>query len=317
METYDKESIELALSVRTLLGNHKKLSESDVIIFHCPLDLTFLDIIDKPSIYYNHRSGRPTTFMFNETMRMIEPIRREVLKRDRELVNNKLKQLHHKPDVILSNSKFTRRMLKKYFGVDSFVVYPPVDLNHFKPTSSQPNRDYFLSVQRINWQKRITTQIEAFKGLKEKLWIVGGIGDKRANSNLLRLVEDCDNIEVLGDVQEKDLPKLYTHAKATVQTGYYEDFGLVPIESMACGTPCIVVDEGGFKETVHDEQLGVRIKKPYVENLRKAVKTWDCNKYDSAVLRKEAEKYSLERFKKEMEKYVKLAVDKHAKRVCG
>jgi hypothetical protein len=104
LETYDKESIELALSIRALLRNHKELSESDVIIFHCPLDLTLLDTIDKPSIYYNHRSGRPTTFMFNETMKHVEPIRREVLRKDREWVNKRLKELLHKPDVILSNS---------------------------------------------------------------------------------------------------------------------------------------------------------------------------------------------------------------------
>jgi glycosyltransferase involved in cell wall biosynthesis len=311
METYDKESIELALSARKLLGNHKELSESDVIIFHCPLDLVFLDIIDKPSIYYNHRSGRPTTFMFNKIVRLVEPIRREVLKRDREWVNNKLKELHHKPDVILSNSKFTRRMLKRYFGVDSYVVYPPVDLNHFKPTSSNPRRDYFLSVQRINWQKRITTQIEAFKDLNERLKIVGGIGDKRPNSDLVKLTEGYDNIEVLGGVKERELPKLYTHAKATIQTGYYEDFGLVPVESMACGTPVICVDEGGFRETVHSPELGVRIKPPYVHNLRKAVQNFNPEHYNPAVLRKEAERYSLERFEKEMEFYVRLAVEKH------
>jgi len=314
METYDKESIKLALSARLLLANHKELSESDVIIFHCPLDLIFLDIIDKPSIYYNHRSGRPTTFMFNEIVRMVEPIHREVLKLDREWINNKLKELHQKPDIILSNSKFTRRMLKKYFGVDSYVVYPPVDLNHFKPTSSHPKRDYFLSVQRINWQKRITTQIEAFKGLEERLKVVGGIGDKRPNHDLLRLVEGCDSIEVLGEVTEEELPKLYTHAKATIQTGYFEDFGLVPIESMACGTPAIVVDEGGFKETIHSPTLGVRIKPPYVVNLRKTVQNFDHAQYDPKVLRKEAEKYSQKRFQKEMEKYVKLAVKRYALR---
>jgi glycosyltransferase involved in cell wall biosynthesis len=311
VETYDKESIKLALAVRSLLGNHKQLMESDVIIFHCPLDLALLDIIDKPSIFYNHRSGRPTTFMFKEIMRFVEPIRREVLKRDREWVNNKLRELLQKPDVILSNSKFTRRMLKGYFGVDSYVVYPPVDLDHFKSTSSNPKRDYFLSVQRVHWQKRITIQIEAFKELDERLKIVGGVDDKRPNPDLLKLVEGYDNIEVLGGVKERELPKLYTHAKATIQTGYYEDFGLVPIESMACGTPCIVVDEGGFKETVHSPELGIRIKLPYVQNLRKAVQNFNPENYDPAVLRKEAEKYSLNRFKEEMEFYVKLAVERH------
>jgi len=320
METYTKEKVELDLKLRVMLGNHKQLSESDVIIFHCPLDLAFLDVIDKPSIYYNHRSGRPTTFMFNEITRMIEPIHREVLKRDRNWINNKLRELHQKPDVIISNSKFTRCMLKKYFQVESHVVYPPVDLNTFSPTSQNPKRTYFLSVQRINWQKRITLQIEAFKGTCEKLIIVGGMGDKKPNTNLLKLIEDCPNIKVLGGITDRKLASLYTHAKATIQTGYHEDFGLVPVESFACGTPVICVDEGGFKETVHSPRLGVRIKKPYIDNLRNVVSLWNCSKYDSAVLRKEAEKYSFERFQKEMEFYVKLAVDKHEERkrgLCG
>jgi glycosyltransferase involved in cell wall biosynthesis len=310
-ECYDKAKIKCLLKVRETFGNHRELAEADVLIFHCPLDLIFLDMIDKPSIFYNHRSGRPTTFMFNHIIRLVEPIRREVLKQDREWVNNKLKELLHKPDVILSNSKFTQRMLKKYFGVESFVVYPPIDLNKFKPSMLNPKRDYFLSVQRVNWQKRITVQIEAFRGLNQKLVIVGGLGDKRPNDDLLRLTEDHDNIQVLGEVSDRKLVSLYTNAKATIQTGYYEDFGLVPVESMACGTPVIVVDEGGFKETVHSPKLGIRIKKPYIENLKKAVINFDSDKYDSAVLRKEAEKYGLERFKREMEYYIQLAIRRH------
>lgn len=312
-EIYDKNIIQIKLEIREMIGNHRELSESDVLIFHCPLDLKFLDKIDKPSIFYNHRSGRPTTFMFKEIMKLVEPVRRAVLIKDRNWVNNKLKELYEKPDVILTNSKFTQRMLKSYFGVNSYVVYPPVDLNHFRPTSFNPSRDYFLSVQRIDWQKRVTTQIEAFRGLEQRLKIAGGI-DKKPNADLLRLVEDCPNIEVLGGVTESILPKLYTHAKATIQTGFKEDFGLVPIESMACGTPVICVDEGGFKETVHSPELGVRIKPPYVENLRKAVENFDINRYDPKVLRKEAEKYSFKRFKQEMKRYIRLAVTIHARK---
>ena len=75
--------------------------------------------------------------------------------------------------------------------------------------------------------------------------------------------------------------------------------------------PVIVVDEGGFRETIHSPKLGIRIKPPYIQNLRKAVKEFDIKRYNPKVLRKEAEKYSMERFKKEMEKYLKLAIERH------
>src|SRR3990170_5009582 len=207
-ECYDKETLQVQLKLREFYANPsiEELESSDVIIFHCPLDLAFLDVIDKPSIYYNHRSGRPTTFMFNEIMRMVEPIHREVLKRDREWVNNKLKELHRKPDVILSNTKFTRRMLKKYFGVDSYVVYPAVDLNHFKPISSHPKRDYFLSVQRIHWQKRIPLQLRIFEEVNEKLVIVGSYSE-----DLKTLTAETKNIEYLSEVNHKKLIHLYSN----------------------------------------------------------------------------------------------------------
>jgi len=329
MEIFDRDTFNMNVSIRRLIASHghKQFSESDVLIFHCPFDLAFLDYADTPSILYEHRAGRPTTFMFNEIMRLVEPIKRAVLIQDRPWVNSKLKELYEKADVIIVNSKFIKRTLKRYFGVDSFVVYPPVDLKRFRPTCTNPKRSYFLSVQRIDWQKRITMQIDAFKGLnkKFKLKIVGG-SENHPNPDLVKYtfshpkgtydLVDSENIEVLGGVEEKDLPRLYTHAIATIQTGFKEDFGLVPIESMACGTPVICVDEGGFKETVHSSSLGVRIKPPYVQSLRKTVETFDNSNYDQAFLRKEAEKYSLERFENEMRKYVELAVERHAVRRC-
>lgn len=83
---------------------------------------------------------------------------------------------------------------------------------------------------------------------------------------------------------------------------------------MGCGTPCIVVDEGGFKETIHIPELGVRIKKPYIPNLRKAVQKFNPENYDRVVLRKEAEKYGLDRFKEKMEFYVRFAVKRHGQK---
>lgn len=315
MELCDRDDVKLLYEwrKRIVAPELTELLESDVVILHDSHDLSILDVIDRPSIFYCHRAGRPMTFMFNEIIRMIEPIRREVIKKDRKEVLAVIREQFQKPDIILANSRFIKRQIKKWFGreKDVYVLYPPVDLRVFRPSTDSPSRDYFLSVQRVNWQKRITLQIEAFKELDETLKIVGGPTDKTPNENLLRLTEDYDNIEVLGGVKDKELVDLYSNAKATIQTGFYEDFGLVPVEGFACGTPAIVVDEGGFKETVHSPELGIRIKKPYVENLRKAVKNFDSSRYDPKVLRREAQKYSLSRFSRQLKRYLKMAVEKH------
>jgi len=250
--------------------------------------------------------------MFREIMRRTEDMRRRICEKDRKWINNKLKELYQKANVIINNSKFTQSMMKKYFNLDTFVVYPPVDMERFKPKkfANPEERTYFFSLQRPHWQKRILLQIDAFKDLDEKL-IIAGSG--RKDEQLEVIVEDYKNIEYLGEVSNRKLIKLYTFAKAFIQTGYYEDFGLTPIKTLTCGTPCIVVDEGGFKETINNPKLGVRIRKPYLKNLKQAIINFDNNKYNSRILRDEVKKYSMENFEKEMEKYIKLAVERHAK----
>jgi len=318
METYTLKDIEFQLKIRKIFQFHHKLHEYDVVILHCIWDVVCFDKIDKPIILYEHLAGRPSTFMFKEIMKrigLINPIRRMICERDRVKVIEYVRKLYDMVDLVLCNSKFIRSQLKKYYGVESEVLYPPVDLSTFKPAKN-PKRTYFLSAQRINWQKRVELQIEAFEGLNEKLVIVGGPGGKR-NDDLIQLVKEYDNIEFLGSVSQEELVSLYANAKATIQTGYYEDFGLVPVEGFACGTPAIVVDEGGFKETVHNSQLGIRVKKPYVKNLREVILSFDSSSYDPKVLRREAEKYSLKRFKKKLEEYIELAIENYNRRRCS
>ena len=311
-EPWTRDEMQHALLIREkLLAIPNEVLKQDVIILDCPLDLVYLDRINKPSVYYNHRSARPDTFMHDIIITHLEdPLRAFAAEKDRQWKLDKLKELYSKPDVILTNSRFTQSMLKRYFGVDSHVVYPPVNLRKFR-LCANPTRDFFLSIQRIHWQKRLEVQIEAFESIKGKLVIVGGGETERSRKSeiLEYVVEDMSNVDYLGRVEDEKLVRLLQNAKATIQTGYCEDFGLVPVESMACGTPCIVVDEGGFRETIHSPELGVRIKPPYAESLRRAVENFEQSRYDPKTLREEAEKYGLKRFRKEMLKYIQLAVE--------
>ena len=312
IEPFTRDEWDTQIKLRRVMDIPEELHQLDVVIFHCPFDLVLLERLDKPSIFYNHRSARPYTFMFREILRHTEPMRRAVLLKDDPYIIQQHRYLYSLADVILSNSKFTRRIMKKVFGVDSFVCYPPVDLKKFKP-AKRPSRDFYFSVQRINWQKRVDLQIEAFKGLKEKLIIAGG-PPEGFDYNVKRLCEDLPNVEYVGGISDKEVVKYMQNAKAVIQTGYYEDFGLVPVEALACGTPAIVVDEGGFRETIHND-VGIRIKKPYIQNLRNIVANFDVAEYDPKELRKEAEKYGEERFKVEMERYIELAVKRHEERL--
>jgi len=313
VEPFTYAEIQAQLLIRKALPIPEKVLHSDVVVFHCPFDLAYLDRLDKPSVFYNHRAERPHTFMLREILKRTDPLRAMCVRKDLPKVLATFRELYQKADVVVSNSKFVQKMTRKYFDIESFVVYPPVDLRRFRlPNPHKPKRNFFLSVQRINWQKRVELQVQAFMGLKEKLVIVGGpLSGSGKDEQLDYLCHDIPNVKYLGRVSDKRLVWLMQNAKAVIQTGWFEDFGLVPIEAMACGTPVICVDEGGFIETVHSSELGIRIKKPYVESLREAVKSFDSSAYNPQTLRSEAEKYGEERFAEQMWEMCQLAVERH------
>jgi len=306
MEPFTYTFVKHAIKLRPYFANKKELQEADVLIFHCPFDCALLDSLDKPSILYEHRAGRPNTFMFDIMLEeSCNPLIRYSLRKDRGGVLKLLKQLFQKPNVIIVNSKFIKNKMKEWFAIDCFVVNPPIDLKKFRPIKRK--RKYFLSVQRMDWQKRIDVQLKAFEGIKEKLILIGP-----GNEDLMKkITKDMSNVEYLEEVREKELIELYNGAKAVIQTGYFEDFGLVPIEAMACGIPSIVVDEGGFKETIHSNWLGVRVHNPYEKSLRKTILNFKPENYDRKKIREEAKKYGFGRFRKQLEYYIKLAVKRH------
>ena len=138
------------------------------------------------------------------------------------------------------------------------MIYPGVDVDFYKSKSNRhkENGGYWLSVNRLYPQKRIELQIEAFKQLPdEKLIIVGGYakGDHawRYIKKLKLLEELPENITYLGTVPEEELSELYGNCRGFITTAQDEDFGLTPIESMACGCPVIAwMDGAGPNQTV-------------------------------------------------------------------
>lgn len=305
----DLDEVKTSLRLRYLFRDKKKLLNSDVLIFHCPFDTALLKWIHKPSILYEHRAVRPYTFNFKNEIKLRTPFAAWRMRKERPKILKFFKEkIFSNPDVILTNSKFIQSQMKKYFNIDTFVVNPPIDTKRFHYKARK--RDHFLSVQRIDWQKRPELQVEAFIGLKEKLFIVGP-GTSKTENTMRLMVKPYSNIEYLNEVSEKDLIKLIQSSKAILQTSIQEDFGLVPVEAMACGIPSIVVDQGGFRETIHNPELGVRVRPSYVASLRRAVKNFNPKRYKPHLLVKEAQKYGFKRFNKQINYYINLAIKRY------
>jgi glycosyltransferase involved in cell wall biosynthesis len=159
---------------------------------------------------------------------------------------------------IVANSRNTQQRIKRFYGRDAVVVYPPVPTKQFR---YKRNGDFWLSVNRLYPEKRVDLQIEAFRRLpSEKLLIVGGYskGD-HAERSLTYLKKLPKNVNVLGTVPEKRLRGLYATCKAFVTTAMDEDFGLTVVEAMAAGKPVVATREGGHLETMIDGKTGVLV----------------------------------------------------------
>ncbi|KFB10841.1 glycosyltransferase [Nitratireductor basaltis] len=155
-------------------------------------------------------------------------------------------------DIIIANSENTKIRLREYIGVDSRVVYPPVDTERFK---WQGQGDYYVSTARLSPLKRVDRIIDAFSAMPEKKLIVVSGGEEL--DRLRSRAKNFSNIDVLGWVTESALEDIVGNAIATIYIPKDEDFGISPLESMAAGKPVIGVAEGGLRETIIDGETGI------------------------------------------------------------
>jgi glycosyltransferase involved in cell wall biosynthesis len=166
----------------------------------------------------------------------------------------------------LANSQFTADRLRFAYGVDAEVVYPPVATGVYENAArTTPKGDHYLVLGRVVPYKRVDLAIEAFRDLKTPLV---GAGSGRQAEELKRLAPA--NVHFIGSVAEADKPALLAGARGLVFPGE-EDFGIVPIEAMAAGTPVIGYRRGGLAETVRDGIDGVLFADQTAAAVRDAV----------------------------------------------
>lgn len=176
-------------------------------------------------------------------------------------------------------------------------MYPPIadQWLHAKPehinTESGP---YYLIVSTLAPYKRIDLAINACNQSKKHLKIVGDGPD------LARLKKLAGpTIEFYGRRDGDELADLYGNALATIFPGD-EDFGLVPIESQACGTPVIAFRSGGALETIIEGETGCYFDEPTAEFLSKTIESFDHKKYSKEKCRLNAQKFSRSNFEQQM-----------------
>jgi glycosyltransferase involved in cell wall biosynthesis len=197
-------------------------------------------------------------------------------------------------DDYIANSKTVRNRIMKYYRKDSEIIYPPVDISRFTPQKKKEN--FFLIVSTITPYKKIDLAVQLFNKIGKELVIIGE-GPQKAYLQSI----SGENISFLGFKSDKETAQYFQNARALIFPGE-EDFGITPVEAMACGTPVLAYGKGGVTETVIPGVTGEFFRKPTVDSMERGLAKLLLNekKYVMKELREHAGKFSQDRFIKEM-----------------
>jgi len=204
-----------------------------------------------------------------------------------------------RPDFLIANSQNVARRIKHYYRheVDA-IIYPPVNVSELEV--SKEKEDYFLIVSRLTPPKKIEIAIEAANDLKERLLIVG---EGKSFTSLKNLAGP--KVELLGFQEDRVVRKLLERAQAFLFTPE-EDFGIAPVEAMACGTPVIAYRAGGALETVVEGKTGLFFDKQNASSLKEAILKFKKIKesFDPEAIRKHSLQFSKETFQEKFKKFL-------------
>lgn len=195
-------------------------------------------------------------------------------------------------DRFVANSRVVRDRIRRYYGRDSEVVHPPVDVAAYPLRESQ--EDFYLAISRLVPYKNLDVAVRAFNTLGMRLKIVG---EGRERGRLERLAGD--NVEFLGRQPAATVRELLAVARGLVFPAE-DDFGLVCAEALAAGRPVVALARGGATEIVEDGRTGALFDVPTPEALVEAVRRAEAQHFDRAELRRAAERFDAARFRARM-----------------
>lgn len=204
-------------------------------------------------------------------------------------------------DCFIAISNFIARRIWKVYRRHSTVIYPPVDVDAFGVVSEK--QDFYLAASRLVPYKRIDLIVEAFAQMPSRQLIV--IGDGPEFEHIKAIAPE--NVNLLG---YQSFPTLKDHlqkAKAFIFAAE-EDFGILPVEAQASGTPVLAYGRGGATETVIDGKTGMFFAEQTVPSLVEVIERFEATgNFDPAVIRHHAGQFSIERFRSEFETFVETA----------
>jgi glycosyltransferase involved in cell wall biosynthesis len=213
-------------------------------------------------------------------------------------------------DAFIANSRFIKKRIHKCYRREAEVINPPVKLTQFTMETSK--QDFYLTASRMVPYKRIDLVVEAFTKMPDKKLKV--IGEGPEFDKIQKIAEGHHNIEILGFQSNAVLIDNMQQAKAFVFAAE-EDFGIIPVEAQACGTPVIAYGKGGSLETVADGVSGLHFPEQTLSSIIDAIERFEASSpFSPEQVRRHAENFSIDSFRQKLQTVVDTTVVERAAR---
>jgi glycosyltransferase involved in cell wall biosynthesis len=202
-------------------------------------------------------------------------------------------------DAFIANSHYIARRVGKTYRRPAHVIYPPVDVDSF--TLHESKEDFYLAASRMVPYKRIDLIVEAFAQMPDRHLVV--IGDGSEYEKIA--AKATPNVALLGYQRDEVLRDYMQRARAFLFAAE-EDFGIMPVEAQACGTPVIAYGCGGATETVINGQTGLFFQRQSASCIRDAVTAFDSvrRQMHPELIRANAHRFGPARFRREISELV-------------
>jgi len=257
-----------------------------------------------PAKFFWMQEGRSNKDMAKWSYKFYNFFRGSILERIWQYWDRKAAQ---SADAIISLSNVVTKRIKEFYKSDSVIIYPPVAIEEIEVNKDMSSRkDWFLYFGRIETYKGVELAIRAAikAGVPMKF---SGLGmHLKELKELISKIDDKGLIEFLGYVDDETKYELMRQCKALVFPVKDEDFGIIPVEANAAGTPVIAYRSGGSMETVSEEnpKSGLLFDKYEIDSLADVFKNFDNSQYDPMQCRKQSEKFSKKKFQEEISSYI-------------